>query len=58
MSSLAKPYGIALFEVMRKRKKTSEVLQTLLALAESLEKNQDLFEAFKSPLISDGDKKI
>ena len=58
MSPLAKPYATALFEVTRKQEKTSETLHVLLALVESLENHPDIFEVFKSPLVSGEDKKI
>ena len=58
MSPLAKPYATALFEVTEKTGKTSETLKILLTLVELLEKNQDIFDFFKSPLVSSEDKKI
>ncbi len=58
MSPLAKPYATALFEVTEKAGKTGETLKVLLALVESLEKNQDIFDFFKSPLVSNEDKKV
>ncbi len=58
MSSLAKPYATALFEVMEKKGETSETLQILQVLVETFEKNQDVFEALKSPLISEENKMI
>ena len=56
MSQLAERYATALFEVTNKKGNTQEVLETLLALKESLETNKDIHDILSTPLISDNDK--
>ena len=56
MSSLAKVYATAFFEVTESEGKTSENLQTLLTFGKALKGDQEVFAILASPLISDGDK--
>lgn len=56
MSQLAERYSSALFEVTQKKGNTTECLETLKALKESLLTNKDVFQVLTTPLISDSDK--
>lgn len=56
MSQLAERYATALYEVTQKSQTTEDVLNTLLALKDSLSENPQVLQALKAPLMLDADK--
>ncbi len=56
MSQLSERYATALYDVTQKTGNTGEVLETLMALRESLAENKMIEEVLSTPLISDAEK--
>lgn len=57
MSQLADRYATALFEVTKKSGTSQQVMETLIALRNSLDENKKVFGVLSNPMISDSDKK-